>query len=271
MRMMSKLAPVVLLAACSLGDDPETGDEHPDDKPVEVTGTITTDTTWKAAMRFTGVTVIAPGVTVSVEPGTTLEFAQQAGLRVEGALLANGNPGEGKIIAKLEDGGAYWGPIEVFGFVRITYADFTGGQLTTNGTLANLEIADSRFYQANGDYIIMNGGNLNMQYSQLGPNAGETDTTHCNLHINTATTISVLRSNITGAPFGIMLYGGLDSSFQLNNWYGNPTKDVDTASGADGNFSGSWFERGAPTAGPGANLTLENLAAERIMQAGPRP
>ena len=63
----------------------------------------------------------------------------------------------------------------------------------------------------------------------------------------------------------------LDSSFQLNNWYGNPTKDVDTASGADGNFSGSWFERGAPTAGPGANLTLENLAAERIMQAGPRP
>jgi hypothetical protein len=268
---MRKLAVVILFAsfaACDLGDDPPTGDEHPDDPPVEVTGTIMADTTWTGAMRFTGLTVVAGGVTVTVEPGTTLEFAQRAGLEVHGALLVNGTAAK-PITAKIENGGQYWGPIAVHGLTRLTYVDFDGGQLTTNGPSANLEIVDSKFVKANGDYVIMNGGNLNMQYSQLGPDDGETDSTHCQLHINTATTINVLRSNIAGAPFGIMLYGGIDSSFQLNNWYAND-KDVDTASGANGNFSGSWFEAGAPTAGPGASLTLENLAAARIQQAGPR-
>lgn len=257
-----------VLGACDIGDDPKTGDEHPDDPPVEVTGMITSDTTWTGAMRLTGRTVVVGGVTVSVEPGTTLEFAQQAGLEVHGALFVNGTVDK-PVKASIEDGGAYWGPIAVHGLTRLTYADFEGGQLTTNGATANLEITDSKFVKANGDYVIMNGGNLSMQYSQLGPDDGETDTTHCQLHINTATTINVLRSNIAGAPFGIMLYGGIDSSFQLNNWYGNE-KDVDTASGANGNFSGSWFEAGAPTAGPGATLTLENLATARIQQAGPR-
>lgn len=269
---MRKLSAIVLsvLAGCSIGDDPPTGDEHPDDKPVEVTGTITTDTVWSGTVQFSGTTVIAGGVTVSVEPGTVLEFAQQAGLRVEGGLLASGTAAA-TITAKLADGASYWGPVDVAnGFVHLEFVDFTGGQLVTNGPLANLEITDSRFYQANGDYLIMNGGTLNMQYAQLGPNPGETDTTHCNLHINTATSISVVRSNITGAPFGIMYYGGVGSNFQLNNWYGNTEKDVDTRSGVEGNFSYSWFERGAPMPGPGATLVLDNLATERIAQAGPR-
>ena len=124
---------------------------------------------------------------------------------------------------------------------------------------------------ASGDYLIMNGGDLNMQYSQLGPDQGETDTTHCQIHTNSSTSISVVRSNIAGAPYGIMFYGGVGSNFQLNNWYGNTTKDVDTKSGVEGNFSYGWFEKGPPTAGPGATLTLENLATERITQAGPRP
>lgn len=267
---MRKLAVILLstLAACDLGDDPKTGDEHPDDDPVEVTGTISSDTTWSGAMRLTGRTVIEGGVTVTVEPGTTLELAHKAALEVHGGLLINGTK-DAKIVASLEAGGQYWGPIDVYGFTRIQYADFTGGQLTTNGATASLEIADARFSQANGDYVIMNGGNLNMQYAQLGPSDGETDTTHCQLHINTATSINVLRSNISGAPYGIMLYGGIDSSFQLNNWFANDT-DVDTIDGAVGNFSGSWFEKGAPSAGPGAVLTLENLASERIQQAGPR-
>ena len=269
---MRKLSAIVLftLAGCSIGDDPPKGDEHPDAAPVEVTGTITSDTTWSGTMRFTGVTVIAPMVTVTVEPGTVLEFAQAAGIRVEGALLANGTSA-GKIIGKVADGGSVWGPLEVYGFVRMTYASFTGGSITTNGTLANLEISDSKMFKAAGDYIIMNGGSINMQYSQLGPDAGETDTTHCNLHINSSTTVSIVRSNIAGAPFGVMFYGGVGSNFQLNNWYGNSTKDVDTKSGVDGNFSYGWFERGAPMAGPGATITADNLATEKLTQAGPRP
>jgi len=269
---MRKLSAIVLslLAGCNVGSDPPKGDEHPDAAPVEVTGTISADTTWSGTMRFTGVTVIAPMVTVTVEPGTVLEFAQSAGIRVQGALFANGTSA-GKIIGKAADGATTWGPIAVDGTVRMTYANFTGGSITTNGALANLEISDSKMFKASGDYIIMNGGSINMQYSQLGPDTGETDTTHCNLHINSSTTVSIVRSNIAGAPFGVMFYGGVGSNFQLNNWYGNSTKDVDTKSGVDGNFSYGWFERGAPMAGPGATITADNLATEKLTQAGPRP
>jgi hypothetical protein len=270
---MRKLPAIILfvLAGCDIGDDPIKGDEHVDAAPVPVTGRITADTTWMGAMKLTGVTEIAPMVTVTVLPGTTLEFAQGAGLRIEGALLASGTSG-GTIIGKAETGATYWGPIEVNnGLARLTYVNFTGGGITTNGALASVEIVDSKMWKASGDYIIMNGGSINMQYSQLGPDDGETDTTHCQLHINTSTNVSIFRNNIAGAPFGLMFYGGVGSSFQLNNWYGNTTKDVDTKSGVEGNFSFSWFEKGPPTPGPGAMLTLENLATERIQQAGPRP
>ena len=262
---------LVLIAACKTGDDPTVGDEHIDAPPAPVTGTISANTTWSGTMKFTGVTVIAPMVTVTVEPNTTLEFAEGAGIRVEGALLANGVSG-GKIFGKAEAGAVNWGPIDVSGgFVRMTYVDFTGGALYTNGPFAKLEVVDSRFVGGGGDYVVMNGGELNMQYSQLGPDEGEPNATHCQIHTNSSTSISVIRSNIAGAPFGLMFYGGVGSNFQLNNWYGNTTKDIDTKSGVEGNFSYSWFEKGPPTAGPGATLTLENLATERITQAGPRP
>lgn len=269
--MTKLLAIVLLLAACDIGSEPTKGDEHVDAAPVPVTGRITSDTTWMGAMKLTGVTEIAPMVTVTVMPGTTLEFAQGAGIRIEGALLASGVSG-GPIIGKAEAGATYWGPIEINnGLARLTYVNFTGGSIITNGPLATVEIVDSKMWKAGGDYVVMNGGSLNMQYSQLGPDEGEDDTTHCQLHINSSTTVSVFRNNIAGAPFGLMFYGGVGSSFQLNNWYGNMTKDVDTQSGVEGNFSYSWFEKGPPVAGPGATLTLENLATERISQAGPRP
>jgi hypothetical protein len=105
---------LVLMAGCKTGDDPTIGDEHIDAPAAPVTGTISADTTWRGTMKFTGVTVIAPMVTVTVEPGTTLEFAQGAGIKVEGALLANGVSG-GKILGRAEMGATNWGPIDVSG------------------------------------------------------------------------------------------------------------------------------------------------------------
>jgi len=268
---MRKLSAIVLslVAGCSIGDDPKTGDEHVDAAPVPVTGKITANTTWKGTMQLTGITEIAPMVTVSVEAGTTLEFAQGAGIRVNGGLILYGTSAA-KIIGKAQAGATVWGPIDVDnGYVHMEYASFTGGSITTNGALAKLEIIDSKMFKASGDYIVMNGGSINMQYSQLGPDQGETDTTHCNLHINSSTTVSILRNNIAGAPYGVMFYGGIGSNFQLNNWYGN-MNDVDTQSGVEGNFSYSWFERGAPTAGPGAMIVADELATAKITQAGPR-
>jgi hypothetical protein len=270
---MSKIWPisfgaVVLAAGCDIGFDPDNGDEHPDPEKPPITGTISADETWTGMRRLQGRTVIAPGVTVTVAEGAELVFAEAAGVEIKGAMFVYGSAGK-KVTMKHADGASYWGPLEVYGSLRVTYGDFTGGAIETNGALANVEVYDTRLYKAAGDYVIMNGGSLTLQYSQLGPNQGETDSTHCNLHVNAATKIDVLRSNISGAPFGIMFYGGVDANFQLNNWFTNG-KDVDSKSGVSGNFSGSWFEKGAPSPASGAMFTLDNLASARITQAGPR-
>ena len=259
----------VFLAACQTGDTPPEGDEHPDDELPAITGMIDSDMTITGSHRFDGQTLITSKATVTVAPGAELVFAQGAGITVDGRLIVEAAP-DTIIRGRVAEGGTTWGPIIVNGILSLSYVDFTGGQITTNGPAAQAIINDSRMYRANGDYIIMNGGKLDMKYSQLGPNPGEMDTTHCNLHINAAASISVLRNNISGAPYGVMFYGGVGSNFQTNNWFGASVKDIDTKSGVDGNFSGSWFEKGAPTPGPGATLVLDNLAAERITQAGPR-
>ena len=270
---MSKLWTIsfslVIAAGCDIGFDPDEGDEHKDPPKPPITGTIDSDMTITGMRKFEGRTVISPGVTVTVEPGALLEFADSAGIEIKGALYVNGTASS-KITMKLATGGTYWGPLEVYGGLHLTYADLTGGAIETNGVYANVEIRDTRMFKAAGDYIIMNGGTVSMQYSQLGPNTGETDSTHCNIHVNSAAKVDFLRNNIAGAPFGLMFYGGVGSNFQLNNWYGNG-KDVDSKSGVSGNFSGSWFEKGAPTPASGAMFTLDNLATERITQAGPRP
>ncbi|HLL21718.1 MAG TPA: hypothetical protein VK427_06290, partial [Kofleriaceae bacterium] len=99
----------------------------------------------------------------------------------------------------------------------------------------------------------------------------ETDSTHCNLHINAASSITVTNSNINGAPYGLMFYGGVNANFQTNNWYGASDTDVATQAGVSGNFSGGWFEKGAPVAGPGATLTANNLSPTKLTAVGPRP
>lgn len=267
---MSKLWPIafVLAAGCDIGFDPDEGDEHMDPPKPPITGTISADTTITGMRTFEGTTVIAPNVTVTVEAGAQLIFANDAGIDIKGALLVNGTSAS-KVVMKHADGATRWGPLEVEGTLHLNYGDLTGGAVETSGAPAVVEIYDTRMYKASGDYVVMNGGSLTMQYSQLGPNEGETDSTHCNLHINSATKIDVLRSNISGAPYGIMFYGGVNANFQLNNWFTNG-KDVDSKSGVSGNFSGSWFEKGAPTPASGAMFTLDGLAPERITQAGVR-
>lgn len=271
------------VASCTVGEgtDPpnnDDGDEHMDPNPMPdpndtlggITGTIAADATWSGTQRLKGATTIPAGVTVTVAAGTTLNFANSATLKVDGTLKVEGTSAS-KVTVQPEAGATYWGPISVAGTVDLKYGNFVGGAIYTTAGTANLIITDTKMYRAGGDYIIMNGGSINMTYSQIGAGPGETDSTHCNLHINSATSITVTNSNINNAPYGLMFYGGVNANFQSNNWYGASTKDVDTAQGVSGNFSNGWFEKGAPQAGPGAMLTANNLSATRLTNVGPRP
>ncbi len=270
-----------LFAACTVGDDPTTdnGDEHPDpmmptDPPVGdgISGTISADTTWSGTTRIKATTTIGAGVTVTVAAGTTLNFASGANIIIaDGATLKVDGTSAAKVIFQAEAGAAYWSGISVNGNLNLTYADLTGGSITTQSATAALTIVDTKMYKASGDYVIMNGGSINMTYSQIGAAAGQTDTTHCNFHINAASSILVNNSNINGSPYGLMFYGGVNANFKSNNWYGATDKDVDTQSGVSGDFSLGYFAKGAPVAGPGATITATQLATAMLANAGVRP
>src|SRR5688572_26567864 len=238
MRNLLAVAIALPLFACTVGNDTEPpnnddGDEHMDENPMPdpgdtlggVTGTIQADTTWSGATRLKGEVIIPAGVTVTVAAGATLNFANSSTMKVAGTLKVDGTSAS-KVTVQPEAGATYWGPISVSGTVDLKYGNFTGGAIYTTAATANLVIVDTKMFRAGGDYIIMNGGSINMTYSQIGAGPGETDSTHCNLHINSASTITVTNSNINNAPYGIMFYGGVNANFQTNNWYGASTKDV---------------------------------------------
>jgi hypothetical protein len=276
-----------LFTACTVGEDPtmsgDDGTEHPTPDPdpnpsgTGLEGTIQSDTTWTGTQRVKAKVTIPAGVTVTMDAGATLEFANSASIEVAGTLKLVGTSAS-KVYMKSEAGAAYWGPIAVTGTLDMKYADFTGGAIRTDAATASLLIVDSKMYKAGGDYIVMNGGTINMTYSQVGANPGETDGTHCNLHINAATSITATNNNINGAPYGIMFYGGTGANFQNNNWYDAGTAptgaDVATSTGVSGDFSGSWFKAGLPCQNntcPGAQITVNNPAGAKLVDAGPRP
>jgi hypothetical protein len=139
---------------------------------------------------------------------------------------------------------------------------------------STVTLRDTKLYKVSGDFLIMNGGSLDVEYSQIGPSPGELDTTHCQLHFNAATSIKVTHSIISGAPYNLMFYGGQLADFKSNNWLvGGATggTDVATQPGVTGDFSLGYFERGAPIAGAGATITANNLAAAPLADAGVRP
>ncbi|MBA3503223.1 MAG: hypothetical protein H0T65_22880 [Deltaproteobacteria bacterium] len=271
-----------LFTACTVGDDPvnnDDGDEHPDDMNPDpnpnptgegLSGTLASDMTLSGAVRVKGATTIPAGVTITVAAGSTIDFVNGSNFIVQGTLKMEGTSA-GKIIARAEAGSAAWNGFAVTGTLDVKYGDFIGGAIVTTGAAANLIITDTKMYKAGGDYIIMGGGTLNMTYSQIGAGPGETDSTHCNLHINAASSITVTNNNINNAPYGLMFYGGVNANFQTNNWYGANTKDVDAVGAVSGNFSNGWFEKGAPTAGAGASITATNLSATKLTNVGPRP
>ena len=69
-----------------------------------------------------------------------------------------------------------------------------------------------------------------------------------------------------------MFYGGNNANFTYDNWFSNSV-DVHTYVGGpvSGDFSNSWFEKGAPVAASGSVFTLNDLATARLTDAGPRP
>jgi hypothetical protein len=174
-----------VFTGCTVGDDPvaDDGDEHPDDMNPDpnpnptgegLSGTIASNMTLSGAVRVKGATTIPAGVIVTVAAGSTIDFVNGSNFIVQGTLKMEGTSA-GKIIARAEAGSTGWNGFAVTGTLDVTYGDFIGGRIYTTGAAANLIITDTKMYQAGGDYIITDGGTINMTYSQVGAGPGETD------------------------------------------------------------------------------------------------
>ncbi len=170
------------------------------------------------------------------------------------------------------------------GVLTMKYTTMTGGELTTSGTGA-ATLTDSHLSNSPGDLLIMNGGTVTMEYSQLGVETPAADTTHCNMHFaGTGNVIKVSHSNVVNTPatnpsaptYGIMFYSGQTANFTYDNWISNST-NVDTQPGISGDFSEGYFTGTAPS---GVGVTLTNAATAPLAActgtndtvcAGPHP
>jgi hypothetical protein len=227
----------------------------------ELMGSITQSGAWSGVVTFKGPTTIEAGVTITVAPGSTLSFQGSSSLTVKGTLDVQGTSA-GKVNLKPATG-KFFGGLTNAGTLKLAYAVQQGGGLyTQNGSTTT--ITDTQLSGVQGDFLVMSGGNLTMTHSQVGV---PSDTTHCQLHFNGGTA-TITKSNIVGAPYGFMLYGG-SGTYTENNWFGNSTQ-IDSTTAATGDFSRSWFDRGAPTDGQ-RGVTFKNPAAAKIADAGVRP
>ena len=270
---MKPALPLIAALSISCGiDTADPGAGNPADPgdgtgPVtEVSGHIATSTTWRDTIHVVGSTVIDAGATVTVMPGTTVDVGSGLVISVSGVLEIQGTKAA-KVVFRSAVPDEFWTGIAVRGgTVAASYLVEVGGALDIS-LAGKVTLTDSHLSRTSGDLLIMAGGTLDMTYSEIGLATGR-DTTHCNIHVSGAPAITATHSTFSAAVYGMMFYGGTNADFRYTNWFGNA---IDVATEAaypvTGDFSNSYFARGAPTY---AGFTAQHMATAIVADAGVR-
>ena len=223
---------------------------------------MSADTTLAGVVALTGGVTIASGATVTIQAGTIVEAAGGASIDVQGTLLVMGDKGN---VATIESAttGDYWGGVRVEGTYEMHYGKQTGGPINTESGATT--IIDSEISDVQGDYLVEDGGTVDVEYSNLGDPGGTN--THCNIHINSVEKFTFTHSSNAGSVFGLMLYGGTSSDFTHSNWLSNNT-DVEPGATGTGSFDGDYFQAGQPPGVQGS--TFDSLSTTQLTDVGPR-
>jgi hypothetical protein len=223
-------------------------------------------------MDVSGDTVVDAGVTLTIAAGTTVRFASGAGITVRGTVDVQGTKNQLVHLSPSTADGHHNGfAVGTGGELKMTYALQVGGGIEVSGN-GKATVSDTQMSQAGGDLLVVGGGTVNVSYSSIGLEAGA-DSTHCNMHFDgSGTKISITHSNISGVPYGLMLYGGTGIILTANNWFGNTSADIATQPGppVSADISNGWFQKTAPASGGVVTYTFNNPAAARLADAGPR-
>ncbi len=228
-----------------------------------VSGHITSNTTWSGTVNVSGNVIIDSGVTVTVAAGATVNVAPVAGITVTGTLDLQGAAG---MLATIQPAsGSSFQAIQITGTLTSAFGSIHGAEFQING--GSLTATDSKMWGAPGDLLVMNGGTINVTYSNIGD--ATSDTTPCNFHLGgtTTNTITIEHNNIAARPYGLMFYSGMNADFKNNNW----TNQIDIepgVTGVTGDASGSYFAKGQPSCTTG--ITYNTLSTTALTDAGPR-
>lgn len=267
---MTKLALLasLALAACGMDSTVPTPPGDDDGMVTEVSGHITADAMWTGTVKVVKTATIDPNITVTVGAGTTVIVASDAEIDINGTFDVQGTKDAKVKITPDTAGGHFYGvSIASGGVLNMSYAVQDGGGIHLEAATAKATITDSAMSRASGDYLTMGGGTVDVEYSSIGLEPGQADTTHCDMHVGgTGLSIKVTHTNVSTSAYGIMFYGGTGADFTYNNWFSNGV-DIDSTTGVQGDFSSGWFAKGPPS-GPG--ITAQNLATARLTDAGPR-
>ena len=57
----------------------------------DVSGVISSNTTWSSNVNITGNILVSSGVTLTIEPGVKVAFQGEYYIQIEGSLVADGN------------------------------------------------------------------------------------------------------------------------------------------------------------------------------------
>lgn len=98
----------LLCTACSSTSDQEPPPPPPPGDAIEVSGTITEDTSWSGIVHMVADTMIPSGVSVTIEPGTWFQATDGTFLRVEGSLTIAGTSAE-PVNVYPREGSSSWG------------------------------------------------------------------------------------------------------------------------------------------------------------------
>ncbi|HKX61025.1 MAG TPA: lamin tail domain-containing protein [Verrucomicrobiae bacterium] len=138
---------------------------YDDGSVTSVSGNIATDTVWSAAngpYQVTGNLTVAPGVTLTIQPGTTVWFGSGVDLVVAngGRLLAEGTD-TARIRLSAAPGVANWGGITINGAAASPESRFAYTHIDGNGDTA-IEVADGTAFLSHLTF-----GNPARQYLSL--------------------------------------------------------------------------------------------------------
>ncbi|WP_435359001.1 right-handed parallel beta-helix repeat-containing protein [Haloarchaeobius sp. DFWS5] len=262
------------------GLEPCLRSESSDDEPMEVGGAITSDTTFGAETSEYTVTnslSVQDGATLTIEPGTRLRFAQDAGLSVQqdSALSAVGNCGAPIVFTGEQQSRGYWKGIHV------DEADQTRSELVYS-VVEYAGGSDFGWASAAANVAVSRGGRLRIDNSSIRESAaygvafgGNSTVDSFEQNVVTANADGAGHVAATSAQFlsDTSTYTGndVDEVRLVGNTLG--TKYEETWDAIDVPYtvqSGSTVEIGGHlTIDPGATLEFGQRAGMQVTGAGP--